>query len=385
MELSGRRTFAAGVLAVALAAGRADPALPAVAPPDTDAATRPKADPGEIGAAAADIAHIKTMLPGLKPLPLRDAVALTLGADKLLELTSKIAPCDGEAYQPLSDDNAIVKVSFLGLGDRAMPTFVVYRGAGASVVRYDLTGGRALPLTLARSLIAADREQEVQLFQSMPNEDAGDRAVRLTVTENDAKVVEVGARDAETLVRKYPGAAARYLRPMLRELGMDGALFAGSAAEAYEVLALDLPADADAKAKVEALLPKLDSDASAEREAGQKALAQLGQRAANVLMTYDRGKLTPQQFAEVDAFLAGFSPLSADEAQTARASADRLASYLSLDDAALRKLAYARLRTLSPNVPAFDPDAPADDRARQVAAIETFLVPNAPAPATQPK
>ncbi len=361
----------------------AQAAAPAPASQPTTAPAHPDADDDD---SSSEIEKIKG-LPGVRPMRLADVVALRKLENHCLEIVTSVPATATESRIPLTDDPSIASITVTNQPFGVMHLVKLRTDVpGYTTVRDEVLGQPVVQL-IRNTWSRTAGSQSVELFQRPPtfDNDEPDRAVRLTVHCNDAKTFEITAPDIDQLIRRHPSETARYLRPLLRDLGMDATLFAGNVREAWQVLAPDRPPDPGTMEKVNAILPKLDSDDAATREAAQKSLAAIGQPAANALHAMNRNNLTPQQSAEVDAFLSPYSPLTPEEALTFSKNPDRLASYLTLDEPEVRKLAYARLTKVARNVPPFNPDAPADERAKQLEDIETFIVGPVPGATTRAK
>jgi hypothetical protein len=185
------------------------------------------------------------------------------------------------------------------------------------------------------------------------------------------------------LRRRHPGAVNRFLRPMIRKFGQEQAVFGSDERAQWQVLSADYQPDNATAAKVNAILKKFESENYQEREGALDELKKLGQPAAIVLARMDRSRLSPEQQSGVDTFLSPFLPLQPADVQRLRGNADFLLDCLYSDDAALRRLALARLESVIGRKPDFDSAAPADARITAIERLRQQLSP-ATAPATQP-
>lgn len=183
------------------------------------------------------------------------------------------------------------------------------------------------------------------------------------------------APDLETLRRKFPRETNAYLRPVFEQLGQLSPLFAADERAAWQVLGVAPPLSTQQREQLEQILAGLEADRFADRQRAQTALRALGQSGALAVRSLDRAKLTPNQNAEIDAFLALYSPLSADELARLAQSPDFLLDCMELDTPDLRAAAWSRLQNLIELPPAlkFDPAAPADAREEQVRALRNHL------------
>jgi hypothetical protein len=138
------------------------------------------------------------------------------------------------------------------------------------------------------------------------------------------------------LLRRHPREVAAYLRPLLRELGQE-AVFVPDARVTWQVFADRLPPPAASTERaVAGLLPQLDADDGAAREAAGERLAALGRDAVLVLLRLDRSALSAEQNTRIDALLANHAPLSRSEVIRLRRDVGFLLDCLNSDDAVVR-------------------------------------------------
>jgi hypothetical protein len=114
--------------------------------------------------------------------------------------------------------------------------------------------------------------------------------------------IQVQADSFAALARLQPELVRQHVAPMLRELF--GLYFAPpDPALAYAVFD-ELPADESVARRLEAIVPRLDVDAAAEREAAGEQLRGLGIPGVVAVLHYRRENLTFEQESRLNAFLA---------------------------------------------------------------------------------
>jgi hypothetical protein len=208
-------------------------------------------------------------------------------------------------------------------------------------------------------------------------------SVQLMVTEHGdigRPAVEVNLREVDfvTLRRRHEAATDLYLRPILRELGQE-AVFAPDPLVARQVFPERWQPDPVAARAVERLLPALDGEATADREAASARIAELGEPAALVLMRLDRAGLTAEQNARIDVLLRRHAPLRSAEARRRRRHVPFLLDCLNSDDPLTRAAGLEHLWEAAGEPVEFDPALPVPARGAAVAALRERLKP----PATQ--
>jgi uncharacterized membrane protein len=190
----------------------------------------------------------------------------------------------------------------------------------------------------------------------------------------------VFASSLSELGEKYPDEYEEYLRPMFRALRQEQRIFAVNGRAAWQVVADEWSPPADVKARVEAILAKLNSEDFSQRDSAQKQLEEIGEPGALYLMKRDPNGLSAEQKARINTFLLEYSPLDSEHAEALRHNVNYLLDCLLDDDPALRAAAIKLLRrTLGRDI-AIDPQAGPDDRGRQIAAIRKALSPASPPP-----
>jgi hypothetical protein len=284
-------------------------------------------------------------------------------------------------------------------------------GRNFYVHQNDLTGpGQVMThiaATAGRLIVARDSETEqeqssIQLIQDPPvDPNAPDvnigveplsQPVRLMVrrhSESGAKPevdVTLGAPSFVELRRRHPREVEMYLRPILRDYGQDRKLFAVDPRVAWQVLGANYTPDEQMVQRVRTILGKFDAEDFQQRQSAAAELKQLGQPAVVVLSRIDHGTLTPQQQTGVETFLAEYQQLENVDVERLRSSVDFLLDTLDGEDAALRKLAWEQFQRIHPHVQSpYDPNAPLDQRERQLGAIRSKLLPRAGTATTKPQ
>ncbi|HEV2294539.1 MAG TPA: hypothetical protein VGR35_11845 [Tepidisphaeraceae bacterium] len=272
----------------------------------------------------------------------------------------------------------------------------LYQPPFFSVMRHEYppSGGVAITqinvvvprVAISKSAEAAGEFRNVDFIQSDDFLEESDDRVRFYVQEhrNDEPVVDLklSAKNVAELRRKYPAETMRYLEPIFREFGQSGVLFQVSPQAAWQVLGAAITPPADVVKQVEAILVELDADDAKQRDTAARELEQLGQPAALVLMQRDRSKLSEEQQARVETFLAPFKPLSDDEAERMRSDMEFLLTALSAEDPALAARALERLKEVAKQPIAFDVSATGAARAEAIAKLRAQLIPATTRPAT---
>ena len=257
-------------------------------------------------------------------------------------------------------------------------------------ILYTTVSQTAGQLHVSRDKESDDGTQSVQLIQT--SEDGAfspdQPPVRLYVNRTNAagEVVVNHKLDAPSFAQlclDHPRVADEFLRPIFRDFGQDAAVLSPNTKAAWQVLAADFRPDDATAARVNEAANRFDSDDFQTREGALAALQEIGQPAALVLMRADRRGMSPEKSGGIDAFLAQYLPLPADEAARLRGDPNFLLDTLAVDDPTLRRLAWNRLKSVANPTVQFDPDA---DPAQRTAAIAKLraAVSVTSSPATQP-
>jgi len=229
-------------------------------------------------------------------------------------------------------------------------------------------------LQIARNYNARTRNFNVTLVQTFGRGQFGQPdGVHFSVygSDNTGKVsvsFSVSEEDFASLRREHPREVDQYLRPVLRELKLE-TLFAVDETMAWQVFADDWPGNTAVAAQVRALLPRLERNSYAQREAARQELRKLGPQGALVIYNMSRDGLSAEQNGQLDAVLSGSSFLSRAEARRLLTDTDFLLDCLYTEDAGIRAAAARHLQeTLKRDGPLEMPD----DYAARVAKLDAL-------------
>jgi hypothetical protein len=139
------------------------------------------------------------------------------------------------------------------------------------------------------------------------------KSARLTVNRNPRAGVprplhDYTGPDLVTLWNEHQREVRLYLLPLLRTFAPNENLLRPRAGDVYRVFG-DIPADTEMMKKVAALLPDLEADTPAAREAASKRIEALGSPAILALLRMDRGEWTPEQTARLSEIVQRASTL----------------------------------------------------------------------------
>ncbi len=194
--------------------------------------------------------------------------------------------------------------------------------------------------------------------------------------------VTVSEKDFATLRRKHPKEVDQYLRPLLKELQLEG-LFAVEHAVAWQVFSAEWKRDAALAERVKGLVPGLDSDKYAEREKSMDGLRKLGAEGALTLYHMGREGLSLEARVRVDAVIAGHSFLSKDQAGRMGRDVDFLLDCLYSEEVEVRTVAGTYLTKLAGKEIDFDASAAREARVGKIEALRKLLTVK-PKAATKP-
>jgi hypothetical protein len=220
----------------------------------------------------------------------------------------------------------------------------------------------------------------VTFTQSKAPQSNGSGLVMLMINQGHAQGVaatqiNLRANDFASLVREHPEETDRYLRPILRELGQE-AVFAPDQMVAWQVFSDLWKTDPAVTARVQELLPSLNSDDYRVRDAGLAHLQQLGRDGAAALIHLDRSRLSPEQNARIDRALLPYAQIPPREVAKLRVDLTFLLDCLYSDEVPLRKAAVGQLRTVIRPDLQFDINADAAARSAAIADLRAQLVPS---------
>jgi hypothetical protein len=190
--------------------------------------------------------------------------------------------------------------------------------------------------------------------------------------DQDSQTITLVEKDFASLREKHSAIMETWLRPVLRRLQQD-VVFATDSNAAWEALADDWPVRQAAAAKVEQLLPDLDSPRWVTRNSAVKELAKLGRDGATVVMHRSRTGLSLEQNVRLDEMLSRFRPLPTERARVLSNSVDFLLDCEYSDDVTVRKLAAGRLTKILGHSLSFPVDAGQAEREEAISRIRAGL------------
>ena len=226
---------------------------------------------------------------------------------------------------------------------------------------------------------AGENGMTVQLVQSPENAEP-EQAIRLSVQmlsgdqSVDAKQKTYAAADFAHLRRNFPLETQVYLAPVLRDLKCEAELLAPDARVAYQVFVEESSSDPALVARVNAAIDKFDAENFRERDAAAKALREIGQPAAIVLMHADRKGWSTDKSSGVDSFLQEYQQLQNAQARDFGSNAAFLLDCLYSSDVQIRKFAAKRLEKLSGHPVPFDINAELPARVLGISKLYPQLV-----------
>jgi hypothetical protein len=207
-------------------------------------------------------------------------------------------------------------------------------------------------LNFSRENELGDRIFSVQLTQDppMPPGVVDDQPpVRLLITRSDSSGNQkplrllLSGQDFGDLRLRHGREVDQYLRPIIRDFHQEAAVFAIAPSMAWQVLGASYTPDQKMIDRVNSLLAQLDAEDFHQRDDAMKQLKLLGEPAVIAIGKIDRKKLSPQQSAAIDSFLADFVRLAPLQASQLADDKSFLLDVLYNDDADLRQLALERL------------------------------------------
>jgi len=199
--------------------------------------------------------------------------------------------------------------------------------------------------------------------------------------DQDSQTVILAEKDFSTLREKHPAAMETWLRPVLHRLQQDF-VFATDSNAAWQALADEWPQNAKATARLNALLPDLNSPRWQTRNAAEKELAKMGRDGATVVMRRSREGLSLEQNARLDEILARFKPMTAEQVKALSMNPEFLLDCEYSDDVVVRRLAAARLAKLLGHPLNFSVDLPDSQRAEAIERTRAQITPQRKADAS---
>lgn len=178
-----------------------------------------------------------------------------------------------------------------------------------------------------------------------------DEPVRLIIqkdSEYTGRIIDMqlGAPDFQTLCTRYPSEVSQFVRPMLRQIHLENAVFKPTEATAWQVLQPTSGASDTLKQEVVRLLEEARNPNFARRQAAINQLRSLGQAGADALGGVPRAGLSPQQVHVLETVMDQRRPLATAEAEQLLRDPQFLLDCLSLNDPVLRDTALQRLTKL---------------------------------------
>lgn len=192
--------------------------------------------------------------------------------------------------------------------------------------------------------------------------------------EQESTRLHLTASDLAALSREHPREVDEYLRPALRQLGIES-LVAVDERVAWQVFADQWTPDEQTTQTVNEILPLLNSSDYRQREAATGQLQRLGVEGALALLHIDRTGLSEEQKTRIDSVISAYQTLSPDEVRKLREDVGFLLDCLLIDNPRLRHAALKQLRRVAGRPVEYDEKADASRRSDQVARLREQLLP----------
>lgn len=228
--------------------------------------------------------------------------------------------------------------------------------------------------------ISATWAPEAELYNAHFSRSGNMVSFSLTGGKNNQmrQIVQAQAPDLNALIAQRPDEIRPHLGAMLRDLtGVDW--LRPGATELYRVFAR-IPADLKVAQRIEALLPRLDSPAFAERELAGKELDALGRPGVLAALRVDAGALTAEQKARLADFVAQHARFVVESPEAARRDAEFLLGAMEDDDPLVRAEARGAVEALLGKRVDFDASLEGEKLRAAISPIRKML---REAPATQ--
>ncbi|WP_206294688.1 hypothetical protein [Humisphaera borealis] len=209
--------------------------------------------------------------------------------------------------------------------------------------------------------------------------------VRVTVYEWQAgprqkSVFTAGADSIDKLRAQHPAEFRKYVVPLFRKFS-DMSWMTPGASDAYGVFG-EITPDPQMAARVQALLPELDSDSFATREAAARQLMELGPAGVLAALRMEPASLSDEQKGQLGRLIAAHRRRYIANPDEARRDPNFLADCLEHPDFAVREAAKLSLEKVLNKPLTFDPKLTGD--ALQAAADDVRKLVQELTPATQP-
>lgn len=233
-------------------------------------------------------------------------------------------------------------------------------------------------LSMHHSVPRAEHMLDVRLTQNMLDrgsaaQNAQKGFVTLVVVERELdsapgkagkSVANLRADNFVALWTAHPEEVDRYVVPMFKMMHLWG-VFDLRPDELLQVYGGNA-VDKDAAAAVAALLPELDADDRAVRDAAGEKLRKLGRAGALAATALDGTKLTPEQRTRIKSVAVEFLPLSPEEVAARRKDKGFTLRAMAAADAEVARAAHRQYEVLAGEKVAFNPEDPQEARRKQI-------------------
>jgi hypothetical protein len=197
-----------------------------------------------------------------------------------------------------------------------------------------------------------------------------------------ANLLTARAASLPQLRAEHPAEFRQYVLPLLGKFS-DASFLTPGPGDVYSVFT-EIPADGKTSEQLEMLLPDLDADNPADRDAASSRLAKLGAPGVLAALRLDPSGLSEEQKIRLRNFVAAHSRRNLPNPLAARKDAGFLADCLEFDDQVVRAAARADIEKRLGHAVDFDTALGGDPAARAADEIRKELFPPAPPPATGP-
>jgi hypothetical protein len=189
---------------------------------------------------------------------------------------------------------------------------------------------------------------------------------------------------------EHPEEFRMYVMPLLSTF-TDPAFLQPGPADVYSVFG-EIPADARTTTALNQIIPQLDADDPADRDAASLKLRQIGAPAVLAALRLDESSLSEEQKLRLKSFIAGFRRMPMADPAAQRHNLSFLIDCLEFEDPAIRAAAKAELENQTHQTLNFDPALVGIPAIDSVDALRKQLLAAPPpsakkpdaAPATQP-
>ncbi|HEY1685261.1 MAG TPA: hypothetical protein VGG19_10900 [Tepidisphaeraceae bacterium] len=269
--------------------------------------------------------------------------------------------------QPTPDFLQITLQDFTDPTNIYMQTEILGSPAQLQIVGSWEFPGRERFVTLIEKYASLDEQgrtaagQTRLLVQEMT--DDGGETVNLTLAEPDWS----------TLLREHPREMRQYFYPVLEELHAQALLQPDSHVE-WQIFGPQAKPDAATMARVQQLLPLLDSETFSQRQSALRQISAMGPTGALALMHVDEHSLSPEQSARVADILLPYRQLSPQQAVALSRQPEFLLDCMDSENADLRRLAKERLEKVLKHAIAFEPTGAEGQREMELGKLRRDLL-----------